>query len=313
MRESGGKTRLSGYVEGTAGHDSNVNASTSQTQILVNAIPIGPVTLAPANLAQQDSYHGGAAGAEVRHSLDAEWEVYAAGDWRKRIYNTQNQFDATGLDARAGAAYAAKAERLRVNLLDGRNDLGGAHYYDTTGFNGEWRHAFSPANQANVFVQQAKYRYADPIMKPNDFDQQMAGAGWAHVSVDGRSSLSGSVYGGTEKDVSTLITAATPTGGRADGVKRFSGFRIGAQTAIGEKTTLFAGGGVQAGNYDKVNPLFLVQRNDRFSDLTAGMNWNFAKRWTLRPQLNYSKNSSNIVIYGYVRRDVSLTVHRDFR
>jgi hypothetical protein len=55
-----------------------------------------------------------------------------------------------------------------------------------------------------------------------------------------------------------------------------------------------------------------LQRSDRFSDLTAGANWSFAKRWTLRPQLNFSKNNSNIAIYSFIRRDASLTVRRDF-
>jgi hypothetical protein len=108
------------------------------------------------------------------------------------------------------------------------------------------------------------------------------------------------------------VTAATPSGGRADGPKRFSGFRLGGQVAAGDRTILFLNGGVQIGNYERLNPMFLRLRNDRYSDLTAGASWSFSKRWTLRPQLNFSRNSSNIVIYSYIRRDVSLTIRRDF-
>ncbi len=311
-RESGSNTRLSGYLEGTAGHDSNVNFSTSQSQILVNAIPVGPIALAPANIETADSYRGVAAGGEIRHNLNGNWQLDAGADWRKRAYNFQNQFDTVGLDGRAGVAYAAGAERFRMGIADGRNRLGGLLSYDTAGINGEWRHVFSPANQANVFLQQAKYRFADVLMKPNDFDQQTAGLGWVHVSVDGRATVSGNLYRGTEKDVSNLVTTATPSGGRADGPKRFSGFRLGGQVAAGDRTILFLNGGVQVGNYERLNPMFLQLRNDRYSDLTAGASWSFSKRWTLRPQLNFSRNSSNIVIYSYIRKDVSLTIRRDF-
>jgi len=312
-RESGAHTRMSGYVEGTAGHDSNVNFSSSQAQIVVNAIPVGPVTLAPANLETPDAYRAVAAGGEVRHDLNENWQLDAGADWRRRVYNFESQFDAFGLEGRAGVAYEAKTERFHVGFAGGRNRLGGAYSYDDSGIAGEWRHTFSPANQASVFVQRTKYRYADLVMQPNDFDQQAFGVGWLHVTADGRATLSAGVYRGTEQDVSALITAATPSGGRADGPRRFSGFRIGAQAAAGEETTLFISGGVQAGNYERTNPLFLRLRNDRYSDVTAGANWSFAKRWMLRPQLNFAKNSSNIVIYSYIRRDVSLTIRRDFR
>jgi hypothetical protein len=44
-----------------------------------------------------------------------------------------------------------------------------------------------------------------------------------------------------------------------------------------------------------------------------GANWHWDKNWTLRPQLNYWKNSSDIVIDSYNRMDVSLNIRRDFR
>ncbi len=164
-----------------------------------------------------------------------------------------------------------------------------------------------------VFGQYAQYRYSDPLMQPNDFNQQVISGGWSHMFPDGKSALFGSLYHGTENDVSTIITAATPDGGRTDGVKIFNGLRIGGQTAASGKTTLFAYAGAQFGNYSRVNYYFQDKRNDRFYDLTAGANWRWDKLWTLRPQLSYSKNDSNIVIYSYKRIDVSLTVRRDFR
>ena len=312
VRESGGNTRLAGYVEGALGRDSNANSATDQPQILVNSIP-ATVPLSPANLGTPDSYRSASAGGGVRHKLDSNWGLYVSGDGRKRYYNSHTQFDTLGLNTRTGVAYGAKTEHLQVNILDGRNYLGGLHSYNTSGLSGEWRHAFSPGNQAGILIQQINYRYADVVMQPNDFNQQTMGLGWTHVSVDGKTNFAASLYRGKEKDVSVLITTATPAGGRADGAKLFSGFRIGGKTAVTDDVMLFAGGGVQTGNYEKVNSLFLVQRKDRYSDLTAGANWNFSKRWTLRPQLNYSKNSSNIVIYSFTRRDVSLTVRRDFR
>lgn len=311
-QKEGKRTRASGYVEGSIGRDSNVNFSDSHPQIFVDRFAT-IATLDSTNVKAADNYYAAAAGGEIIHDLNPDWGVYASGDLRKRGNNTRKQFDSLGLDARAGVIFEAKANRLRVGVLGGRYNLGGLHNSDTTGLKGEWRHVFSPSNQLNAFAQSVQYRYVDIVMQPNDFDQHAIGLGWLHVLADGKSSLSGSMHYGTEKDVSPIITVASPSGGRNDGARRFRGLRVGGQSAFTERVALFASAGMQAGDYNKVNYYFLRQRNDRLFDLTLGANWHWEKLWTLRPQLSYSRNESNIAIYDYNRMDVSLTVRRDFR
>lgn len=308
---TGKRTRITAYVEGAVGHDSNVNNSTSQSQIFVNLIGAN-VALEPTNVKTSDDYYGVAAGGEVTYSLDS-WGLYAGADLRQRGYSSQKDFDLLGFNVHAGVTLGVRADRMRVGVVGGRYDLGGARNSDVSGLQAEWQHAFSPSNQFNAFVQEAKYRFADVQMQPNDFDQQAIGIGWRHVLSSGRSSLFGSLYRGTEQDTSTIITAATPSGGRPDGAKQFNGLRLGGQTAYGEATTLFASAGLQAGDYSRVNYYFQRQRSDRMYDLTAGANWRWDRLWTVRPQLNYSRNDSNIDIYSYDRTDISLTIRRDFR
>ncbi|MDO8264372.1 MAG: tetratricopeptide repeat protein [Gallionella sp.] len=316
-QKDGKRTRFSGYVEVEVGRDSNVNNSTSQSQVFVDLFAT-MATLDPANVKASDNYYAAAAGGEINHSLNAHWGLYAGADLRKHANRTHTQFDSVNTDVRAGVVYEAQANRLRVGAVGGQYDLGGARNIDTTGIKAEFRHVFSPSNQLNAFAQSVQYRYADPLMQPNDIDQQAAGLGWLHVLADGKSSLSGSAHYGTEKDVAPVVTVPSigiinPGGGRNDGAKRFSGLRVGGQTALGERTTLFASAGMQIGDYGKVNYLFLRQRKDRLYDLKLGAAWHWDKLWTLRPQLNYSRNDSNIAIYGYDRMDISLTVRREFR
>lgn len=311
-QKEGKRTRFSAYAEGGLGRDSNVNSSTGQPQIFVDLFAT-MATLDSTSVKAADNYYAVNAGGEINHELSDKWGLYAAGDLRIRGNNTRSQFDTLGLDARAGVMFEAKADRFRVAVLGGRYNLGGLHNSDTSGLKGEWRHVFSPGNQLNAFAQAVQYRYIDVSMQPNDFDQQATGLGWLHVLADGKSSLSASVHYGTEQDVSQIITAASPNGGRTDGARRFRGLRIGGQSAINERTTLFATTGMQTGDYSKTNYYFLRRRHDRLNDLTMGANWKWDSRWTLRPQFSYTRNDSNIAIYGYDRKDVSLTVRRDFR
>lgn len=311
-QEADKRTHISGYVEGTVGHDSNVNNSTSQSQIFVDAIAAS-TTLAPTNVKTADNYYGAAAGAEVAYDINTRWQGFAGADLRQRSNVSQTDFDTQSVDVRAGAAFNTRNDVLRAAVLAGRLDLGGALNSQSAGIKGDWRHKFSPSNHLNIFLQHATYRFAEVAMQPNDYVQDAIGAGWRHMLDDGKSTVFASLYAGGERDISTMITPTTPDGGRTDGAKRFNGVRVGGQTAISDKTTLFLSAGGQVGQYSRINPLFLRQRSDSLFDLAVGSNWRWDKLWTLRAQLNYSKNDSNIGIYEYDRVDIALAIRRDFR
>jgi len=310
--KSGRYTRVTGYIEGTVGHDSNVNNSTSQSQVFVDVIP-GVRALEPINIKSSDNYYGLTAGGDVTHKLNSHWALYAGADLRQRGNHEQRSFDVLNLDARAGFRFGSNENDLRVGAMAGRYNLGNSHNSDSSGVNAEWRYALSQTNRLQAFGLMERYRYVDPLMQSNDYDQQAVGVGWLHAMEGGKSTLFGSLYLGSEKDVSQIISAATPNGGRTDGAKHFSGLRIGNQTSFSENTTLFASGGFQAGEYGRQNYYFQRTRSDRLYDLSAGANWRLDKLWMLRPQLSYMKNESNIDIYGFSKMDVSLTVRRDFR
>ena len=71
-------------------------------------------------------------------------------------------------------------------------------------------------------------------------------------------------------------------------------------------------GGVQRGKYSDVNALFNSKRVDNLYDVTAGVTWSFAKGWSLRPQLVYYKNKSNLTLFEYDRTDASINLRADF-
>ena len=307
------QTRFSAYVEGGLGHDTNVNNSTSQSQIDVPIFGNQTFTLSPTNIKTADNYYSVAAGGEASHNLDANWGLYTGADVRQRGNNTQTGFDTLSLDGRAGVTFTDSEKNIfRIGGMGGRYNLARVHYYDFSGFSADWWHVYSPTNQVSIFAQYGRNRFVDTAMTINDFDQTILGTTWLHVLADGQSVFFGSLFLANENDVAP-ITPTNPSGGRADGDKRGLGLRAGGQTAMGENTELFANLGLQSGAYDKTSASFLLKRKDDLFDLSMGANWHWDKNWTLRPQLNYWKNSSDIVIDSYNRMDVSLNIRRDFR
>ncbi len=61
-----------------------------------------------------------------------------------------------------------------------------------------------------------------------------------------------------------------------------------------------------------MNPLFVVEREDELYDVVAGASWSIAKGWSLRAQVLYLENDSNIDLFEYDRTDASLNLRVDF-
>ena len=294
------KTKSSGYFEAGAGYNNNINNSTSQN--LITALGL-PVTLSSSNVKTADYYLGVAAGGETIHPISTDWSWYGGVDMHSRNDFKYHNFDYITLDGRVGASFNKNAEQIQGGLVTGQLNLGGAVNRKSNGVNMEWKHTYNNANQAILFSQYVIYRYPDPALSSNNFDQTIAGLGWMHFFTDGRSVVSGSLFGGNEHDTNL----------RTDGGKSLLGIHLSGQSPIAERLDFFASGGAQWSKYDRTNLSFLVVRDDRQADVTAGLAYSYNPNWIVRPQISLIQNQSNIVVNKYNQVDFSITWRRSFK
>ena len=302
QREKAGPRRGSLYLEAGYGHDSNVNSSTSQGQIEVPALGNLLFTLNANNVETADSYATYALGGEASTQFSPSVLGYAGLDVRSRDYRDQDAFDSLSADLRAGLGYARNRELFKAGVIAGKFQLDGETNRNTSGLTAEWHHFYSAATRSTVFAQHARYRFPDPAVKVNDFDQTAVGIAGLRAGDNGRRVLFGALLAGTE-------TADQ----RADGGRKFAALRVGVQWPVGESAELFAAAGAQSGRYDKDNAAFLKTREDKQYDVNLGVNWHFGRAWTLRPQVARVRNDSNISLYSFNRTDASLNLRWDWR
>lgn len=88
--------------------------------------------------------------------------------------------------------------------------------------------------------------------------------------------------------------------------------RLTFQDSLTDRVGAFFLGGAQLGKYKDFNIAFGDRRKDVLYDLAAGIAWTFAQGWSLRPQLVYIENESNLAIFEYEKTDVSLNLRKDF-
>jgi len=300
--EQAKKNNFSASVQSAIGHDSNVNNSPSQADIIVPAFGNLVFTLSPTNLQTPDNYYSAGAGGELNLNLSNNWGTYAGIDLQKRGNSSMTDFDTSSVDTHAGVVLNYGVNNFRFGATLGDYTLAETAYRTSEGLIADWRHSYSQSEQLNVFAQYGRNRFAQTVMQINDFDQDVIGTGWQHIFTASKTALFGSINWGNERAAND----------RADGNKIGYGLRVGGQIPIRESIEAYANAGYQRGSYDKENLAFLTNRIDVLYDATVGGNWHFAKFWIMRPQVVYSMNNSNIPIYGFNRLDASITVRRDF-
>lgn len=322
--EQSQQTRITGYIEGMVGHDSNIANSSTQTFTFSPSSPwsgLFPGNQLPPATKLTGTYEGINAGGEISHNLNASWGVYAGGDLRQHGNMTQTAYDTISTDGRIGVMYNENQDTYKLSLTGGQLYTANSMRRDSMGLNAEWQHVFSPANQMSAFAQYGESRAAGvPPTSPTtdariegNTDQVVVGGGWVHIMADGKQALFGSIYAGKELDVAPVVSVGLPNGGRADGKKRFEGLRVGGQTAITDQMEGAASFGWQSATYGNLNNLIMANRSENLYDLSIGTSWHLDKFWILKPQIAFSRKNSNITLYSFDRTDVSLTIRRDFK
>lgn len=296
----GRKTVGYGYMEYAYGYDSNPLSATA-----ANPIPLAggqQLILPPAARERSDHYQALSGGGELSHSVSGSFSVYAGGDARARYHNNIDAADFRSLDLRAGIGYSGGRTNARVGVVGGRYWLDDTKTRDTYGVITDWRYLVSNEDQLNVSVGAARFRYLPALLEVNDYDLYQGAVGWLRAVSNGRGAIGLALSGGTEN----------ATQGRVDGDKAFFGVRVTWQNALTDRIGGFFLAGGQSGKYSETNPAFATTRRDTLYDVTAGVTWSFARGWSLRPQVVYLKNDSNISLFEFDRTDVSVNLRVDF-
>ena len=132
----------------------------------------------------------------------------------------------------------------------------------------------------------------------------MGGAAWGHAFSGDKAPvvyLSG-YYGQEDTDKSRFDFLSN----------EFYGVRVGGQMVLNYKLVAFANTSYEVREYDKQDPAFLKTREDDQFDFSVGMRYLPIPGWTIRPQLSYLKNDSNISLFDFDRAVLSVNFRKDF-
>lgn len=295
----GKKTVGYAYLEYGYGYDSNPQSATRISE--VNLAGGGTLLLPQSALAQGDQYHALTLGGELVHALSDKFSVFAGIDARGRHYTDLSVANWNTVDGRMGLGYNSGVHNVRFAVTGGRFWLDTLKTRDSGGATLDYRYLAGKQDQVSLGLSGSRNKFVPDALKINSYDLYQASLGWLHGAADGRGAAGVTLLGGVEDELN----------GRVDGNKPFVGARLTLQRAFSASVGGFLLAGAQYGKYSEINPLFAEQRIDTLYDVTAGMSWTLAKGWSVRPQVLYMKNRSNLPLFEYDRTDVSLNLRVD--
>lgn len=275
------------------GIDSNVNVGSSKDRWLIDdGIVLTPM---PASRPQRSPFIDLGMNFQYLQPLSdtLEWSTQLLA--HQRLNAWQHQHDQSTLGASTGLAWNAGRHRLSGALNVQQMLLDQHRFRHASGVLGQWQFQASQRTQLGLYAQHFLLRFHQQHHR--DARRTVLGATLAHALPDAASTVFIlNPYGGQEKTRDTIPTLD------------FSlyGLRLGMQRKLDADWRGSIGLQWEERRHDGTDPLFGQRRRDRQFDLRLGAEHDLNKRWTLAPQLQYSRNRSTLAPSDFQRLQVQI-------
>ncbi len=307
---------LLGKLEAGIGHDSNITNSSpaSSAPVLAAAVP------APSsNLGGMESILNLAV--EGRLPISRHY-AFASVEDQKREYGGNDFMNSNMLITREGMNVENGGDSYRVSLAQRQFRQQGtlfaingiANDYDVDGAELKSRLKLSARSYLGFVVQYNQIRFLSN--SPENTDQSMAGFNYMHTfQARGKPVIYFGYAYLYDQAVQSMISFNPAYG---DG------------TTVASRATQFVSAYFQysvSSEVDVVSTDYIYFRRDtgafardpnidygrdRTSFVSLGVNWQFRRQWSLRPQLSRTANQSNIPLYSYSKTEAVVLLRREF-
>lgn len=301
---SGGGTQISGMAKFTAGYDTNVNNSTSDSRILIPAFAgLGFGNLSANAQAQDDGFAEVMGRMSLTHGLSIDQRLIADLTASMRKNADHSDFDQAILGLNLGFAQATPDHgtfsimaQLQSYWVD--DDV----YRYAVGGLGQWTYRTQSQTDLGVYLLYSHLHYPDN--RAQDANRYMAGFTVGQpLGGSMQPYVFGGLYGGLEKTTDSAFDNLTYA---------FVGARIGGEVKLTDSVSAYANAAIEAADYKDPEILFLTERSTVRVDAAVGARYALTPAVALGAEVSYTNADSNIVLYDYDRLVSSISISVDF-
>ncbi|HTH94723.1 MAG TPA: tetratricopeptide repeat protein, partial [Rhodocyclaceae bacterium] len=136
--ENAGKTVVRGYVEGTIGYDTNVNAGPARGGIAVPAFGNAVFVLDPGSQATEDWFASIGGGINFSVPVDAQMAIVGGVSGSQRWNQDVSTMDLRNVDANIGSSYTDGKDVFSLALQANTIVVDNNGYRDAVGYSAQW-------------------------------------------------------------------------------------------------------------------------------------------------------------------------------
>ena len=299
--ENSGKPNVRGYVEGTLGYDTNVNAAPARNEVAIPAFGFLPFTLSGTSKAQEDWFATLAGGINFNVPVDRQLAFIGGLSGSQRWNQDVSAADLLSVEGNAGVSYAQGKNVYSLvaqyNSLVVEND----RLRSALGFSAQVQHNMDARNQLSAFVQYSDLSYVGQSAR--DADRWVGGVGYAHAWRDGMVA-----YGSAYLINETVHAREVAPHLGLDGI----GLRVGMQKPLSASLLAFGSLAYETRRGKATDPTFLTARNDEQLTVSLNLAHQIRKDLKVTGQYSYIDQRSSIELFKYDRNILSVTVRQDF-
>lgn len=258
---------------------------------------------------RRETFYNVRVGGGLNHAFRNGYALDATLDYRHRFYADESRDDRDLRWSVAGSrgfddGNLAVGLRGRVSYRgdsDYRNDVAGfVDYSRNLGLD----------DQLAFGISVQRRRYPTGPLRSRSRTTSLATLGWTHAFADGAGSFGFTAHGGRNTATS-----------RPDGESDVYGATANLDYTFGDTLDAFVYVWWERDAYntdrvhfhpDELDEGVILRREDNLYEGGAGLVWEFVSTWSLRPELLYIRDQSNVVGFNYSSTEVWLNVRKGF-
>lgn len=260
--------------------------------------------------ARHDTGWNARVGGGLNYELPDNYALDASLDYRFRYLDNEDTRNDSDWRWRLAGSKAFGENNLAAGFRGRVSYRGNGQYRNDYSIFTNYRYRFDEDNQFTVGAEVRRRRYPDGPLRARSRTTADASVGWVRSLFDGRGSFTATAHGGYNYATS-----------RPDGDSTIFGATLGLDYTFTSTLDGFIFAWWERDQYntdavhfhpDALDNNYILRRKDNLYEFGGGLVWEFARNWTLRPQILYVRDESNSVGFNYSSTEYWLNVRYGF-
>lgn len=259
---------------------------------------------------RRDTFYNARLGGGLNYDLPDNYALDASLDYRFRYYDNPDSRNDSDLRWRAAGSRSFGEDNLALGLRGRTSYRGEGIYRNDYGLFADYRYRLDTDNQLTTGGELRRRRYPNGAMQDRTFSSAVVNIGWVHALNGGDSSISLVAHGG--------YNFAT---NRPDGESVVYGLTANYDFTLTKTLGGFLFGWWEHDSFDTdrihfhpdaIDQSVNLTRKDNLYEVGAGLVWDFAPGWSLRPEILYIRDQSNATAFNYSSTEAWINIRTDF-